>query len=58
MRITGSFSCPSGGGTVDQPGCMGGVSTITYEDCIPCGLTTATWYPDHCEGMARLVFTP
>lgn len=53
----GSFGC-SGGGTVDQPGCMGGAFSITYADCSPCNTTTATWYPDHCEGMAKLIFTP
>lgn len=56
------YYCPPfDGGTVGQPGC-GGNSSVTYTskhpDCTACGVTTATWYPADCEGMAKLVFTP
>src|SRR5690554_1330365 len=55
------YCLPFDGGTVGQPGC-GGNSSVTYTskhpDCTACGVTTATWYPADCEGMAKLVFTP
>ena len=61
MVDTPYYCPPFDGGTAGQPGC-GGSSTATYTsknaDCSACGITTATWYPADCEGMARLVFTP
>lgn len=61
MVDTTSFCPPPDGGTASQPGC-GGSSMAIYisknSNCSTCGVTTATWYPADCEGIARLIFTP